>query len=61
MNPKGNQTWIIIGSTNAEAEALILWPSDANSQLTGIILDAGKDWWHEEKETTEDATIKWHH
>ena len=61
VNPKWNQCWIFIGSANAEAEALILWPSDAKSQLTGIILDAGKDWWQEEKDTTEDVISKWCH
>ena len=44
VNPKGNQPWIFIGRTDAEAEAPILWPLDAKSQLTGKDLDAGKDW-----------------
>ena len=42
VNPKGNQHWILIGRIDAEAEALILWPSDAKSQLTGKDSDAGK-------------------
>ena len=44
VNPKGNQPWIFIERTDAEAEALILWPPDANSQLTGKDPDVGKDW-----------------
>ena len=43
VNPKGNQPWIFIGRTDAEAEALILWPPDMKSQLTGKDPDAGKD------------------
>ena len=44
VNPKGKQPWILIGRTDAEPEALILWPPDAKSQLTGKDPDAGKDW-----------------
>ena len=44
VNPKGNQPWIFIGRTDAEAEAPILWPSDMNSQLSGKDPDAGNDW-----------------
>ena len=44
LNPKGNQPWIFIGRTGAEAEALILWPPDAKNQLIGKDPDAGKDW-----------------
>ena len=47
VNPKGNQPWIIIGRTDAEAEAPVLWPPDAKSWLTGKDPDAGKDWWEE--------------
>ena len=43
VNPKGNQSWIVIGRTDAEAEAATLWPPDAKSRLTGIDPDAGKD------------------
>ena len=43
VNPKGNHPWIFIGRTDAEAEALILWPPDAKRQLTGKDPDAGKD------------------
>ena len=49
VNPKENQPWIFIGRTAAEAEALILWPSDVKSQLTGKDLAAGKDWRQKEK------------
>ena len=44
VNPKGNQSWIFIGRTDAEAEAPILWPPDVKSWLTGKDPDAGKDW-----------------
>ena len=50
VNPKGNQPWIFIGRTDAEAEAPILWPFDAKSWLTGKELDTGKDWRQEEKD-----------
>ena len=49
VNPKGNQSWIFIGRTDAEADAPILWPRDAKNWLTGKDPDAGKDWKHEEK------------
>ena len=58
---KGNQTWIFIGSTNAEAETPILWPPNVKSWLTGKDLVAGKDWMREENETTEDEMVGWHH
>ena len=61
VNPKGNQPWTYIGRTDAEAEAPIIWPSDANSRLIGKDSDAGKDWRQEEKEMTEDEMIGWHH
>ena len=54
VNPKGNQSWIFIGRTDAEAEAPILWPSDAKSQLIGKDPDAGQDWGQEEEGMTED-------
>ena len=59
--PKGNQSWIFIGRTDAEAEAAILWPPDAKSQLIRKDLDTGKGWRQEEKRTTEDKMIGWHH
>ena len=61
VNPKGNQSWIFIGRTDAEAEAPILWPPDAKSQHTGKDPDAGKDWGQEEKGTTEDEMVVWQH
>ena len=54
VNPKGNQPWILIGKTDAEAETPILWPPDAKSWLIEKDPDAGKDWKQEEKEATED-------
>ena len=57
VHPKGNQPWIFIGRTDAEAEAPILWLPDAKSQLIGKDPDAGKDWGQEEKQVTEDE--KW--
>ena len=58
VNPKGNQSWIIIGRTDAEAEAPILWPSDVNNWLIGKDPDAGKDW-GQKKGTTEDEMFGW--
>ena len=60
-NPKGNQSWIFIGGTDAEAEVPILWPPDVKSQLIGKDPDAGKDWRQEEKRMTEDKMVGWHH
>ena len=59
VNPKGNQPQIFIG--RIEAEALILWPLDAKSGLTGKDPDAGKDGGQEKKGTTEDEMVGWHH
>ena len=61
VNCKGNQPWIFIGRTDAEAEALILWPLDAKTWLIGKDPEAGKDWGQEEKGTTEDEMVGWHH
>ena len=52
---------MFIGRTDAEAEASILWPPDVKSRLIGKDPDAGKDWGHEEKGTTEDEMVGWHH
>ena len=60
VNPEGNQSWII-ERTDAEAEAPVLWLPDAKSWLTGKEPDAGKDWRQEEKGSTEDETVGWHH
>ena len=61
VSPKGNQPWVFIRTTDAETEAPILWPSDEKSWLIGKDLDAGKDWRQEEKETTENEVVGWHH
>ena len=60
INPKGNKP-IFIGSIDAEAESLILWPSDAKSWLTEKDPDAGKDWGQEEKRRIEDEIAGWYH
>ena len=57
VHPKGNQSWILTGRTDAEAETSILWPSDAKNWLIGKDPDAGKDWRQEEKGTTEDEMV----
>ena len=61
VNLKGNMPWIFIGKTDAEAEALTLWPLDVKSQLIEKDPDAGKDWRQEEKGATEDGVVGWHH
>ena len=58
--PKGNQSWIFIGRTDAKAETPILWPPDAKNWLSGKDPDAGKDW-RQEKGMTEDEMVGWHH
>ena len=60
-NPKGNQSWILFGRTDTEAETPILWPPDAKSWLIGKDPDAEEDWGQEEKGTTEDEMVGWHH
>ena len=60
VNPKGNQPWIFIGRTDAEAEALVLWPPDIKSSLTGKDPDSGKNW-RQEKGATEEEMVGWHH
>ena len=59
VHPKGNQSWIFIGRTNAEAEALIPWPPDVKSWFIGKDSDGGKDWRQEEKGTTDDEMVGW--
>ena len=61
VQPKGDQSWVFIGWTDAEAETPILWPLDAKSWLIGKDPDAGKDWGQEKKGTTEDEMVGWHH
>ena len=59
VHPKGDQSWVFTGRTDAEAP--ILWPPHVKSWLTGKDLDAGRDWGQEEKRTTEDEMAGWHH
>ena len=65
LHPKGNQSWIFIGRTDAEAETPIIWPSDVKSSLMMSSLirdpDAGKDWRQREKGMTKDEMVGWHH
>ena len=61
VHPKGNQSWIFIGSTDAEAETPVLWPPDVKNWLTGKDPDVGKDWRQEEKGMTEGEMVGWHH
>ena len=56
-----DQSWVFIGRTDVEAATSILWPPDAKSWLIWKDPDAGKDWGQEEKGTTEDETVGWHH
>ena len=60
-NPKGNQSWIFMGKTDAEAEAPILWPHDVKSWVIGKDPDAWKVWRQQEMEMTEDDMVGWHH
>ena len=59
--PKGNQSWIFIGRTDAEAETPILWPPDVKNWLTREDPDVGKDWRWKEKGTTENEMFGWHY
>ena len=61
VNPKGNQSWIFTGGTDAEAEAPILWPPDVKSWFIWKDPDSWKDWRQEEKGMTEDEMVGWHH
>ena len=61
VNPKGNQSWLFTGMTDAEAEAPILWPPAAKSWLVRKDSDAGKEWRQEKKGMTEDKMVGWHH
>ena len=61
VNPKGNQSWLFIGRTDAEAEAPVHWPPNAKNWLIGKDPDAGKDWRQEEKRIREDELVGWHH
>ena len=61
VHPKGNRSWVFIRRTDVEAETPILWPPDVKSWLIGKDPDAGKDWRWEDKGTTEDEMVGWHH
>ena len=61
VHPKGNQSWIVIGRTDVEAETPIFWPPDGKNWLIWKDPDVGKDWRQAEKGTTEDEMVRWHH
>ena len=61
VHPKGNQSWIFIGRTDREVETPLLWPRDAKNWLIWKDPNAGKNWRREEKGTTEDEMVGWHH
>ena len=61
VHPTGNQSWVVIGRIDAEAETPIIWPPNVKNWLTWKDPDAGKDWRQKEKGTTEDETVGWYH
>ena len=61
VHSEGDQSWMFIGGTDAEAETPVLWPPHAKSWLFGKDFDAGRDWGQEEKGMTEDEMAGWHH
>ena len=61
VNPKGNQSWVFIGRTDAETESPVLWPPDGKNWLSGKDPDTGGDWRQKEKGTKEDEMVGWHH
>ena len=61
VHPKGDQSWVFIGRTDVQGETPILWPPDVKNWLIWKDPDAGKDWRQEEKRTTEDEMVGWHH
>ena len=61
VHPKGDQSWVFIGRTDAEAETPVLWPPHTKSWLIGKDPDAGRDWGQEEKGMTEEEMAGWHH
>ena len=61
VHPKGDQSWVFIGRTDAKAETPVLWPPHAKNWLMGKDSDAGRDWGQEKKGTTEDEMAGWHH
>ena len=61
VHPKGNQSWVFIGKTDVEAETPVFWPHDVKRWLISKDPDAGKERRQEEKGTTEDEMVRWHH
>ena len=61
VHSKGDQSWVFLGRTDAEAETPVLWPPHVKSRLIGKAPDAGRDWGQGEKGTTEDEMAAWHH
>ena len=61
VHPGRDQSWVSIGTTDAEAETPVLWPSDEKIWLIWKDPDAGRDWRWEKKGTTEDEMVGWHH
>ena len=61
VHRQGDQSWVFIGRTDAEAETLTLWPPDMKNWLIGEDPDAKKDWRQEEKQMTDDEMVGWHH
>ena len=61
VHPKGDQSWVFLGRTDAEAETPILWPPNEKSWLIWKDPNAGKDWGQEKKGTAEDEMVGWHH
>ena len=61
VHPEGDQSWVFIGRTDAEAETPIFWPPIVKSWLIGKDPDAGRDWGQEEKGMTEDEMARWYH
>ena len=61
VQPRGNQSWLFIGRTDAEAETSVLWPPNVKNWLIEKDPDVGKDWRQEEKRMTEDEMVGWHH
>ena len=61
VHPKGDQSWVFIGRTDAEAETPVLWPPHVKSWLIGTDRDAGRDWGQEERGMTEDEMAEWNH
>ena len=60
VHSRGDQSWVFIGRTDAEAETPVLWPPHAKSWLIGKVPDAGRDWGQEEKGMAEDEMVGWH-